>query len=116
MKKILILGLFLTSLFPGVATAQDDAPQCFPEKVLSSFRQTGTLTGYTIEEVADIPSDIRVKIQGKEIRLVADAETIQKRFKGKKGKTFTFTYERVDGWVGDGCDTFDRLVKAEAVK
>lgn len=116
MKKILITGLFLTSLFPVMATAQDDTPQCVPDKVLSTASQTGTLVGYIIEEVSDIPSDITVRIKGKEMRLIADPEIIGKHFKGKEGKTFRFTYERVHGWVGDGCDTYDRLVRAEAVK
>ena len=69
----------------------------------------------SLEEVMDIPSEIMINIQGEEIRLVADPESIEKNFKGMEGKKFQITYEKVYGFVGDGCDEYLRFVSAKNI-
>lgn len=105
----MLLAIFLNSL---AIQAQE---QCFPEQILSTYTKQCTLKGYYIEEVMDIPSEIMINIQGEEIRLVADPEAIEKNFKGMEGKKFQITYEKVYGFVGDGCDEYLRFVSAKNI-
>ena len=114
--KFLILTLTTTFLLFNVVQVQANGQQCYPEKILSSSTNTGILKSYFIEEVQDIPSEVIFNIQGKELRLIADSEDIEKFFKKKEGKKFHITYERVYGWIGDGCDEYTRLVRAEQGK
>lgn len=114
--KFLIFTFTTIFLLPCVVQVQANGQQCYPEKVLSSSTKTGILKSYFIEEVQDIPSEVIFNIQGKELRLIADSEDIEKFFKKKEGKKFHITYERVYGWIGDGCDEYTRLVRAEQGK
>ena len=113
--KILMILIASILIFDTVQ-AQANGQQCYPEKILSSSTKTGILKSYFIEEVQDIPSEAIFNIQGKELRLIADSEDIEKFFKKKEGKKFHITYERVYGWIGDGCDEYTRLVRAEQGK
>ena len=89
--------------------------QCFPDKIISTYTKQCTLKGYYVEEVMDIPSEVIIEIQGKETRLVADPESIEKNFKGMEGKKFSITYEKVYGFIGDGCDEYLRFVSAKKI-
>lgn len=114
MKFASIFVTFLMVIFFSSVAVQAQE-QCFPEKILSSHTKHCTLKGYYIEEVMDIPSEIMINIQGEEIRLVADPEAIEKNFKGMEGKKFQITYEKVYGFVGDGCDEYLRFVSAKNI-
>ena len=116
MKKLIITLAITIFLTPAPLQAQDEQPECFPEKVLSSSRVTGTLVDYNIEEVMEIPSNIILNVKGEEMWIIAEPELIEKKFNNKKGKKFHITYERVYGWIGDGCDKYTRLVRVEQVK
>ena len=114
--KILMVMVIASVLIFNTVQAQANGQQCYTEKILSSSTKIGILKSYFIEEVQDIPSEVIFYIQGRELRLIADSEDIEKFFKKKEGKKFHITYERVYGWIGDGCDEYTRLVRAEQGK
>lgn len=112
MKRI-ILGAFMSLALPCTTLAQ---PSCDQDKILSTTSVTGKLKDYYIEEVQEVPSTITFIVKGKELDLVADPDYIQKYLKNKQGRSFQVTYERVYGWIGDGCDKYERLKGATPQK
>ena len=114
--KILMPMFAASILIFNTVQVQANEQQCYPDKILSSSTNTGILKDYFIEEVQDIPSEVIFNIQGGELRLVAYPEDIEKFFKKKEGEKFNITYERVYGWLGDGCTEYKRLVRAEQEK
>lgn len=114
--KISMVMIIASILIFNTVQVQANGQQCYPEKVLSSSTKTGILKSYFIEEVQDIPSEVIFNIQGRELRLIADSDDIEKFFKKKEGKKFHIIYERVYGWIGDGCDEYTRLVRAKQEK
>lgn len=115
MKFFITIIIILLALFFNSINTQA-YEQCFPDKIISTFTKQCTLKGYYIEEVMDIPSEIIIEIQRKEIRLVAEPEAIEKNFKNMEGKKFKIIYEKVYGFIGDGCDEYLRFVSAKIIK
>jgi len=115
MKFLGIIAIAIAMQFSTVQVSANDQ-QCFPDKVLGSATVNGKLKSFCIEEVMDIPSDVTFDIKGKELSLIADPEVIEKLFRNKEGKKFQVTYEKVYGWIGDGCDQYERLVKAKQIR
>lgn len=111
--SIIVIVFLLQPILNTVNCAAQE--QCFPDKIISTYTKQCTLKGYYIEEVMDIPSEIMIEIQGKKIKLVADPETIEKNFKGMEGKKFMITYEKIYGFIGDGCDEYLRLISAKRI-
>lgn len=110
MKYFLLL---VSLLFPYSIYAQS---QCEPERVLSTTSATGNLNDYYIEEVQEVPSTVTFIVKGKRLNLVADPEDIENNFKNKKGRNFQISYEKVYGWLGDGCNEYQRLIRAKQIK
>lgn len=85
------------------------------DKILGTTTVNVMLKDYFIEETSDIPSELIFTINGKELRLIDDFDSIR-NFVGKKGKKFKITYEKVYGWLGDGCSEYERLRNAKLLK
>lgn len=109
----IILRSFMSLALPCTTLAQSS---CDQDKILSTTSVTGKLKDYYNEEVQESPSTITFIVKSKELDLVADPEDIQKYFKNKQGKNFQITYEKVYGWIGDGCDKYERLKSATPQK
>lgn len=110
MKYFLLLA---SLLLPYSIYAQS---QCEPDRILSKESVIGKLNNYYIEDVQEIPSTVTFIVKGKRLNLVADPEDIENNFKNKKGSNFQISYEKVYGWLGDGCDEYQRLVRAKQIK
>ncbi len=111
--KVIFTLIALCLLLPSSLFAQE---QCGDAKILGKHTVTAKLKDYFIEEVMEVPSQVIFLVNGQELRLVAEPEDIEKSLTGKKGKQFHVTYENVYGWIGDGCDEYERLTNVKLIK
>lgn len=112
MKKLCLTIITLCFLLPDVTYSQE---QCEDDKIIFTRTVNAKLKNYFIEETSDIPSGLIFTVNGKELRLIDDFDSI-KNFIGKKGKQFRITYEKIYGWLGDGCNEYERLKNAKLLK